>query len=151
MRAPRHIAINPDDSRTRFVGTTRDGRQFFAVECCTLDVLPRQHTEFRALYVFDKQGTLLEARIEEVTERSGHLDECWEALEAMVARLGEVTIERIKIKPFAVERFELQFGLIVERPTRQERAQGEDWLWVSLQPGDLIAFQAPFDSGEYDT
>ena len=150
LRAPRHIAINPDDSRARFVGTTRDGRQFFAVECGTGDAQPRQHTEFRALYLFDAQGALVEARIEEVSARSGD-GEAIVALEKMVAQLGYVTIERIKVRPFAVERFGLQFGLVVERPTRQERARGEEWLWVSLQPGDLMAFQAPFDSGEYDT
>ncbi|BCM92342.1 hypothetical protein IAD21_04221 [Abditibacteriota bacterium] len=151
MRAPRRIAINPDSDQARFVGTTHDGRQFFAVTCLTDDGSPRQHAEFRALYLFDARETLLEARIEEVTTRSGNVGEAIAALEAMVAELGGVTIERIMVKPFAVERFGLEFGLVVQRPTRQERAAGEDWLWVSLQPGDSMAFQAPFDSGEYDT
>ena len=69
----------------------------------------------------------------------------------MVAGLGDVTIERIQVKPFAIERFGLQFGLIVDHPTHRERARGEDWLWVSLQPGDSMAFEAPFDSSEYST
>ncbi len=151
MRAPRHVAINPDNSWARFVGTTANERQFFAVNCFSDEVAPSQHTEFRALYIFDAQGTLLEAHIEEVTTRLGKENEAVAPLTEMVAQLGETTIERIVVKPFSIERFGLQFGLVVQRPTPKECAQGEDWLWVSLQPGDAMAFQAPFDSGEYDT
>lgn len=103
------------------------------------------------MYLFDPKGELVEARIEEVRGRKGEDLESSAALEKMVAQLGKVTFERIEIKPFSVERLGLQFGLIVQRPTRQERAQGEKWLWVCLQPGDAMAFQAPFDSGDYDT
>ncbi len=149
MRAPRKIAINRDDSLARFVGRARDGRQFFAVSCLA-DDSPRQHAEFCALYLFDAQGDLLEARIEEVTARQGN-DETVVALEQMVAELGEVVFGRIEVKPFSVKRFGLEFGLVVQRPARSERARGEDWLWVSLRPGDAMAFQPPFDSGEYDT
>ncbi len=102
------------------------------------------------MYLFDAKGDLLEARVEEVISRQGD-DETIFELEQMVAELGEVVFGRIEIKPFSVKRFDLEFGLVVQRPTPTERTQGEDWLWVSLQPGDAMAFQEPFDSGEYDT
>ena len=150
MRKPRLVAINSDNYRARFVGKTRDKRQFFAVLCQTDDA-PRQHAEFRALYLFDARGKLLEARIEPATARSGEAGEDDAALEKMVSQLGEISFERIKIRPFAVNRFGLQFGLILQNPEPTEFAQNNDFLWFSLQPGDSMAFHAPFDSGEYDT
>jgi hypothetical protein len=60
--------------------------------------------------------------------------------------LGPVIFDRIEIAPFAIERFGVAFGLIVREP------EGSDDLWtVSVEPGDYMAFFAPWDSGGYDT
>jgi hypothetical protein len=60
--------------------------------------------------------------------------------------LGDVTLGRIEVSPFAVERFGITFGLIA-RPSDD----GDNPWWVELCPGNYMAFTEPWDSGEYDT
>jgi hypothetical protein len=60
--------------------------------------------------------------------------------------LGKVTFDRIEVKPFAVKRFGTTFGLVVDAPDNND-----DIWWVTAEPGDYMAFSAPWDSGEYDT
>ena len=60
--------------------------------------------------------------------------------------LGDVTFERIEVKPFAIERFGVTFGLVLREP------EEEDDIWaVEALPGNYMAFFEPWDSGEYDT
>jgi hypothetical protein len=60
--------------------------------------------------------------------------------------LGKVTFDRIEVEPFAVKRFGKTFGLIVSAPENND-----DIWWVTAEPGDYMAFSAPWDSGEHDT
>jgi hypothetical protein len=53
----------------------------------------------------------------------------------------------IEVQPFHVERFGTLFGLIARPP---DEDVGGGW-WVELRPGNYMAFQEPWDSGEYDT
>jgi hypothetical protein len=52
----------------------------------------------------------------------------------------------MEVEPFAVKRFGTTFGLIVDAPENKD-----DIWWVTAEPGDYMAFSAPWDSGEYDT
>jgi hypothetical protein len=97
------------------VGTTHDGRQFLAVTCLTEGHLPRQHAEFRTLYLSNAKGTLLYARVKEVSTRS-EVNKSLAALEDMMKQLGQITIERISVKPFDAERKTLSFALHVVTP-----------------------------------
>lgn len=140
------FAIDHDDYAARYVGRTADGRQFFL----TTPFVPAGSTEgaeFLALYVFDAQGALLEAQIEALGPR-GDLDAaaCVARRDSLLAGLGEISFDRIEIAPFSVDRFGIQFGLVVREPE-----DDEDVWAVEAQPGNYMAFFEPWDSGEYDT
>src|SRR5689334_9708150 len=59
---PKTVALAPDDYAARFVGRTADGRQFFLTHPFVPAVGGDPGREFLALYLFDKDGALLEAR-----------------------------------------------------------------------------------------
>ena len=147
MSKPTLIAIDHDDYHASHVGHLPDGRQFFL----TTPFIPAgggsAGQEFIALYLFDKGGSFLEARIEEMGTRAD-LDEqrARKKFEHKLAELGPLEYDRIEVQPFAVERFGAKFGLVVRPPEDDEN----DW-WVEVQPGNYMAFHEPWDSGEYDT
>ena len=69
-----------------------------------------------------------------------------QTFEKRLTELGEVTFDRIEVKPFSLERFGLTFGLVLRVP------EDEEDVWaVELLPGNYMAFFEPWDSGEYDT
>ena len=144
---PSTIAIEHDDYYAEHVGRRRDGRQFFLTKPFEPAIGGRAGSEFVALYLFDKAGKFLEAKIDNFGPRAA-LDKarCRALYEQRLKELGSVTFERIQIEPFAVERFGTTFGLVV----RQPEDEGDPWA-VEAQPGNYMAFFAPWDSGEYDT
>lgn len=73
-------------------------------------------------------------------------DDVEEALEAMVDDLGDVEFCRIRVSPFSIRLFDLDFGLIPRPPESDD----DEWA-VELMPGNSMCFFAPWDSGEYDT
>lgn len=144
---PDLIAIEPDDYHAQHVGRTADGRQFFLTTPFEPASGGQSGGEFIALYLFDDSGRLTEARIDQLGPRAT-LDQAKarELYDQRLRELGEVTLQRIEVAPFAVERFGTQFGLIVREP------EDEDDVWaVEVQPGNYMAFFEPWDSGEYDT
>jgi hypothetical protein len=140
-RLPKLIPINHDDYHAEYVGRTADGRQFFL----TTPFVPLQR-EFLAVYLFDAQGNLLEAKIDDLGPRE-QLDanHVRSLIQERLSELGNVSFRRIKIAPFRVERFGTGFGLIPHAPEEDE----EDWT-VTVEPGDYMAFYPPWD-GDYDT
>ncbi|MEV4517400.1 hypothetical protein AB0K00_51655 [Dactylosporangium sp. NPDC049525] len=145
---PSRIAIDHDDYHAEHVGRTADGRQFFLTtpfEPAGADGTGGQ--EFIALYLFDEHGALLEARIDAFGPRAEVDDAAWRAArEARLRELGEVTFTRIEVAPFAVDRFGTTFGLILNPPE-----DDDDGWYVTVEPGDYMAFTEPWDSGDYDT
>lgn len=139
---PELIAIDHDDYHAAYVGHLTDGRQFFL----TTPFVPLGD-EFVTLYLFDRTGQLLEAKIDNFGPRQTLNHEARQRLrDQRLHELGPVTFDRIDVAPFAVERFGIQFGLVAHEPE-----DGEDHWTVSLEPGDYMAFSAPWDSGDYDT
>ncbi len=144
---PDIIAINNDDYHAEYVGRTSDGRQFFLTTPFEPAIGNRKGSEFIALYLFDDQGVLIEAKIEDLgprdtldEERRIQLRDQW------LHELGKVTYDRIEVTPFAVERFSTTFGLVLREP------EDDDDPWaVEMQPGNYMAFFEPWDSGDYDT
>lgn len=151
---PRHILIKHDDHHAEFVGRTADNRQFFL----TNPFVPRSGDhpgrEFLALYIFDRDGELTEARIEDLGVRKmrgfppgNKLDihsSDW-LVRRRLTDLGGCAFGDIKIKPFSLVRFGVEFGLIPRAPEEPE----DDWS-VNIEPGDYMAFYPPWD-GEYYT
>ena len=141
-RPPKLIAIDHDDYHAKHVGQTADGRQFFLTTPFEPSV-----SEFVALYVFDRNGALLEAKIDDLGPRD-RLDEARlrDVYERRLKELGPVTFGRISIAPFSIERFGTTFGLIARPPEEDD----DEWT-VEIEPGNYMAFVEPWDSGEYDT
>ena len=146
---PEKIPIAHDDHHARHVGKTRDGRQFFL----TTPFCPGE-TDFIALYLFDDDGNLLEARIDELGRRGDsrlpgnvkrHDASEQKLIAQRLAELGEVSFETIEVKPFSIERRGVTFGLILQEPDDPD----EPWS-VIVEPGDYMAFYPPWD-GDYDT
>jgi hypothetical protein len=144
---PRLIALEHDDYAAEFVGHTKDGRQFFLTTPFVPAIGEQPGREFIALYVFDKAGNLQAATIDDLgpratmdtTARLARRDE-------LLASLGEIKYQKIKVAPFKIERFGVEFGFIPQPP---EEA-GEDWS-VVVEPGNYMCFWPPWSSGDYDT
>jgi hypothetical protein len=119
-----------------------DGRQIFLTE--PFDPGTADGLSFLAVYLFDRSGRLLDAQIEQIpsdVSREGYQ----QRIDARLAALGRVSYGLISVQPFTVRRFGEDFGLIA---AFDEEA---DMWWVTAEPGNYMAFAAPWDSGEYDT
>jgi hypothetical protein len=149
-KPPALVAINHYDYDDRCsVGRIADGRQFFVTWPFEPGLSGDDNREFLAVYLFDAEGRLLEAHIDDLGVRGSRDEERDQQLfERRVAELGWITYGQIKIQPFQIERFGVTFGLI-PRPPDDEDPEG-DW-WVEVQPGNYMAFHEPWDSGVYDT
>lgn len=144
---PDIIAINNDDYHAKHVGRTADGRQFILTTPFQPEIGKETGNEFVALYLFDADGNLLEAKIDEFGPRAAlDDDKRRETYERRLEELGDVTFDRIEVAPFSVERFGTTFGLVLREPE-----DDEDVWAVEMQPGNYMAFFAPWDSGDYDT
>ena len=141
-KAPELIAIEHDNHHATHIGQTEDGRQFFL----TTPFEPMKN-DFIALYLFDQNGRLLDAQIDDLGQRDQVNDTSAKQLfEQRLKSLGEIEYCRIEVQPFVIERFGTTFGLVPLPPEDED----EIW-WVTAEPGDYMAFCEPWDSGEYDT
>jgi len=145
--APELLAIEPDDHHAQHVGTLSDGRQFLLTTPFEPAIGTSPGCEYIALYVFNESGELAEAKVGRIGPRSNTTDQTRQTLLSQwLLDLGGITLERIEVKPFAIERFGITFGLVPREP------EDEDGSWtVEAQPGNYMAFFEPWDSGEYDT
>ncbi|MFB9357583.1 hypothetical protein [Actinoplanes nipponensis] len=143
---PTRFAINHDAFQARHIGHTADGRQFFLTTPFDTGTEEGGGRLFVALYLFDAAGRFLDARIDDFGDDAGRAAERERAYDKKLKGLGKVTFDRIEVEPFGVERFGMTFGLIVSEPESDD-----DIWWVTAEPGDYMAFSAPWDCGEYDT
>lgn len=144
---PEKIAINHDDYHAQHIGTTKKGEQFFLATPFEPAMGSSPGNEYIALFLFDSEGNLLNSQIEQFGSR-GTYDEKKRTKRYMsiLKDLGKVNFCRIEIKPFSIEKFGIQFGLITREP------ENENDVWaVELLPGNYMAFFEPWDSGDYDT
>jgi hypothetical protein len=144
---PELIAIDHDDYHAEHVGHTFDGRQFFLTTPFVPAIGSHKGSEYVALFLFDGEGNLLDAKIDDFGPRDT-LDDAQRrhCFEQRLSELGVVTFDRIEVKPFGIERFGATFGLVAREPE-----DDEDVWAVEMQPGNYMAFFEPWDSGEYDT
>ena len=144
---PRKIAIDHDDYHAKFVGWTADGRQFILTMPFQPGTGLAPGREFIALYLFNREGDLLEAKVDDLGLR-GMVDQvgAGQLHDQRLKELGDIRFGRVEVAPFTIRRFNIEFGLIVRMP------EEDDDVWaVEMQPGNFMAFFAPWDSGEYDT
>ncbi len=151
---PSHIPINHDDFHAEFVGHTSDNRQFFLTNPFISKSDKNHGRTFLALYIFDDAGNLLEAKIEDLGTRQtpklapgNKLDiraNGW-IMRRWLNNLGNCSFGNIRIKPFRLKRFEVEFGLIPQTPEEN----GGNWS-VNVEPGVYMKFYSPWN-GEYFT
>jgi hypothetical protein len=146
--APDLVAIDHDDYHAEHVGHTANGRQFFLTTPFLPDLgADRPGCEFVALYLFDDLGRLLDAKIDSLGPRATlDGDHRRRMRDQRLLELGDVTFDRIEVRPFSVERFGTKFGLVASED------DDDPGVWrVDLLPGNYMAFWEPWDSGVYDT
>ncbi len=143
--APEIILMEHDDYHAKYVGHAADGRQFFLTQPF-VPAIKGEGREFLALYLFDVNGILLAAKIDDLGTRNNYDKQraLW-LLEERFEDLGEFSRGRIRVAPFRIERFGIEFGLIPHPP------ENDDGHWqVIVEPGNYLAFIPPWD-GSYDT
>ena len=143
---PDTFPINHDDYHARHIGRTADGRQFFLTTPFVPALGNEAGGEYIALFTFDAKGKLLAATIDELGPRAMFdRDAASELYDQRLASLGDVEFGDIRIAPFKIERFGIDFGLIP-----QEREEEDEVTGIEMQPGNYMAFFEPWD-GDYDT
>jgi hypothetical protein len=144
---PEIIAIDHDGYHAKHVGVLPDGRQFFLTT--PFEGTSKRHPggEYVALFIFDRAGRLVDAVIDNFGPRASMDGVARQALyELRLKELGDVTLGRILVAPFEIERFGTVFGLVARVP------EESDDVWaVEMLPGNYMAFFEPWDSGDYDT
>jgi hypothetical protein len=147
--APKSVVLEHDDDAARYVGRAEYGCQYFLTTPFIPASTPgcKAGREFLALYLFDRSGTLRSAIIDDLGPRA-RMDEAARSArrDELLASLGKVTYQRIKVKPFRVERLGVEFGFIPQPPD----GSVEDWC-VTVEPGDYMCFWPRWTSGDYET
>lgn len=140
---PKTFPINRDDDHAEFIGRLNDGRQFFLITPFVPAREDNPGCEFVALFYFDNNGTLIEAKIDNLGPRATMDDDLRKNL--FQSRLDEIVdgeFTDIEITPFAIERFGVEFGFI---PAQLE---SNEWT-IEFHPGNFMAFFAPWDGSYY--
>ena len=143
---PDLVAINHDDYHAKHIGKLKSGNLFFLTTPFEPQI-ESEGCEYIALFLFDPSGSLINSKIEKLGPRA-ELDEKDASIkyDKMLQNLGEVEFSRIDIRPFSVEKYGIEFGLILREP------EDEEDVWaVELLPGNYMAFFEPWDDGDYDT
>ncbi len=143
---PTFIAIDRDEAFAKYVGRTADRKQFFLTKPFLPASAGQPEHDYLALYLFDEDGVLLEAQIEDLGPRDKVDVEQARTIRAMMLEgLGKYKAGRILIVPFKVERFGAEFGLIAHPP----KTPLGDWS-VTVEPGKYMTFSPPWDNGAYE-
>lgn len=143
---PTFIAIDRDEAFAKYVGRTADRKQFFLTKPFVPAGPGQIEHDYLALYLFDEDGVLLEAQIEDLGARDKVDVEQARTIRAMMLELlGKYKPGRIIVVPFRVERFGIEFGLIAQPPP----TPSDDWQ-VTVEPGRYMTFSPPWDGGGYE-
>jgi len=164
--APERITLAPDESHAEHVGRIADGRGYFAtIAGAHDDEIDRTAEdagapgEYIAIYLFNPDGTLSEARIDPAGEFDADArDALWEK---RLAELGRRRKSAIEVAPFSVKRHGITFGLVAspvdamdgedDGDAERDHDESGDPGWrVTLEPGGGMIFFPPWD-GTYDT
>lgn len=133
---PERFTIVPDDHHVPYAGTAGDGRRFFLSE-----ELFRGRKGYVGLYLWKSDGTFDEVRVTQVDLADRRAAD--RVVAERLAELGDYELEPIDVEPFIERVDRVPFGWEVSE------LEGE--VSVTVQPGDFIAYYAPFDGLEYDT
>lgn len=142
---PARITIRPDDYHVPYAGTAEDGRRFFLS-----DELFDADVSYVGLFLWKADGTFDEVRVDKVGS-AGSVPPGQAAsvgaddlVAARLAELGDYVLEPIEVAPFTRTVDGVMFGWRVSK-------YDDGTYNVNIEPGDFIAYYAPWDGLEYDT
>lgn len=142
---PERIAVDRGTLRSNAVGRTRHGQQCILTTTFTRASSEAEQRIFQALYLFDEDGRLVEARIDELgTCADPDRDKGLKVLKQRCNEIYPISHGRIEIRPFALERFGTTFGLVLHD-------HGDSGWSAEMVPGNDTVFDERLDSGEYGT
>ncbi|MQW74510.1 hypothetical protein GHK92_01335 [Nocardioides sp. dk4132] len=133
---PTRFTLVPDDYHVPWAGTAADGRRFFLSD----ELFVPGRSAYVGLFLWDSSGVFEEIRVDEV----GPDDDAERLVASRLAELGGHVLEPVEVEPFTREIDGVTFGWPVDRY--------DDGTWfIRIEPGDFIAYYAPWDGLEYDT
>jgi hypothetical protein len=145
-QAPERFTIVPDDYHVPYAGTSGDGRKFFLSE----ELFHPGGSAYVGLFLWNADGAFDEMVVEEVSRPSGlPAGQAGPAgadalVNARLAELGDYVLEPIEVEPFTKKVDGVTFGWKV--------GQYEDGsYYINIEPGNFIAYYAPWDGLGYDT
>lgn len=140
MKYPETIKICHDDQLAMHIGRTIDGAQFFLTKPFIPPSAHERGSQFIALYLFDKNGIFMGAKIDNLGPREFiNTDEADAKYELFWNRLNQPTFCDIEVCAFEIEQYGVSFGLIA---TKTESTS------LVFQPGNYMSFSSPWD-GHY--
>ena len=143
---PERIRIVPDDYHVPYAGTAVDGRRFYLSDEVFDYPSGRQ---FVAVFLWRATGEFDELRVD-VVERTEGIPPAQAvpsrdtgAVAARLSELAPYVVEPIEVAPFEKKWDGVRFGFVeVEIGGHPQ---------VHIEPGNFIAYYAPWDGEEYDT
>ena len=149
--APRRFRIVPDDYHVPYAGTAEDGRRFFlSQELFGLGTADRPGSAYVGLFLWKADGTFDEVRVDPVGRPAGvpagqaapaGADDL---VAARLAELGEYVLEPVEVEPFLEKVDGVSFGWKVGW-------YDDGTCYLNIEPGNFIAYYAPWDGLDYDT
>lgn len=143
---PDTFRIVPDDYHVPWAGTTEDGRKFFL----SRELFEPGGSSYVGLFLWKPDGSFDELRVDEVDRPRGvppaqaAAAGSKQLVRARLAELGDYTLEPIRVQPFTRRVDGVTFGWHV--------GQYDDGsYYINIEPGDFIAYYAPWDGHGYDT
>ncbi|MGW6279985.1 hypothetical protein [Kribbella sp. NPDC055071] len=143
-QVPKRFRIVPDDYHVPYAGTAADGRRFFLS-----DELFGAGSAYVAVFLWKADGTFDEVRVDEVARPAGlppgqaSSAGADDLVAARLAELGKYVLEPIEVEPFTRKVDGVTFGWVI-KPFDGDYA-------INIEPGDFIAYYAPWDGLGYDT
>ncbi len=149
--APQDIKIHliPDKWHLNYVGKLENGRLFWADMQLGYDHKRKDTRDFICIWIFDADGTLIDHRILDRgfrSEGSVKKPNASDIVSAELSQLGEYNFTDIWVKPFSVEKYDLEFGLVA-----REVGDGPNEVVFDAAPGLTLMFYPPWKDGRYDT
>ena len=147
-RAPERFTIVPDDYHVPYAGTAEDGRKFFLSD--ELFTSSGRGAAYVGLFLWNADGTFDEVRVDEVSRPDGlpagqaGPAGAEDLVKARLAELGDYVLEPIEVEPFTEKVDDVTFGWKVGR------YEGGTY-YINIEPGNFIAYYAPWDGLDYDT
>lgn len=143
---PKRFTIVPDDYHVPWAGTAGDGRKFFLSN----ELFDVGGSSYVGLFLWNADGTFDEVRVTDVARPGGlppgQAGAAGPAslVRARLAELGDYELEPIEVAPFTTKVDGVTFGWHFGR-------YDDGTAYLNIEPGDFIAYYAPWDGYGYDT